>query len=254
MIGGHGPVERGKREDHGEQGGNNRYAADKVVPPSTGHASTVVDHAAAGGRFAYDGRVSGQVLNRRETHKQQTRAALEDAALALFGRKGYEDTTVEEIAAAAGVSVRTFFRYFASKRHALFGDVAYQRMRLLGHRLEQRPAEEDPLDSVRTVLDELDLTDPAELAQIRTRLSLMREQPSLIGTYLMINHELQRLVAAFVGQRSGLAPMHPYPMTVASAASAAWDVALWAWASGSGELTEVRRRTFDQLTAGVTKP
>ncbi|WP_162908251.1 TetR family transcriptional regulator [Allorhizocola rhizosphaerae] len=196
----------------------------------------------------------GHVLNRRETHKQQTRAALEDAALALFGRKGYEETTVEEIAAEAGVSVRTFFRYFASKRHVLFGDVAYHRISLLGERLAKRPPEEDPLDSVRAVLEELDFTDPAELAQIRTRMALMQEQPSLIGTYLLINHELQRLVAAFVGERSGLTPTHPYPMTVASAASSAWDVALWAWAGGSGDLVEVRRRTFDQLTLGVTKP
>ena len=50
----------------------------------------------------------------RERKRQQTRQELISAAMRLFGEKGYEQTTVAEIAAAAGVSTKTFFNYFAS--------------------------------------------------------------------------------------------------------------------------------------------
>ncbi len=196
--------------------------------------------------------MSGQVINRREEHKRHTRAALEDAAIVLFARNGYEGTTVEEIAAQAGVSVRTFFRYFASKQHVLFGDAGYSRVRRLGEALAGRPQEEDPIESVRRVMAAGDITDPAELAQIRARVTLMAAQPELVSTYLMINDELRRIVASFVAERLGLHPQHPIALTVSACAAAAWDIALSAWAAGqSQDLAATRREAFDRLSAGV---
>ncbi|KQW48380.1 hypothetical protein ASC77_06355 [Nocardioides sp. Root1257] len=56
---------------------------------------------------------------RREVHKRSTREALADAALRRFAADGYDETSVEAIAADAGVSARTFFRYFATKDEVL---------------------------------------------------------------------------------------------------------------------------------------
>lgn len=59
-------------------------------------------------------------MSLRERKRQQTRHELIGAAMRLFEEKGYEQTTVAEIAAAAGVSTKTFFNYFASKDEVLF--------------------------------------------------------------------------------------------------------------------------------------
>jgi AcrR family transcriptional regulator len=59
-------------------------------------------------------------MSLRERKRQQTRRELIGAAMRLFEEKGYEQTTVAEIAAAAGVSTKTFFNYFASKDEVLF--------------------------------------------------------------------------------------------------------------------------------------
>jgi AcrR family transcriptional regulator len=61
-----------------------------------------------------------QVSSLRHIHKRRTRKVLREAAMELFLAQGYDSTTTEEIAAKAGVSVRTFFRYFETKDEVLF--------------------------------------------------------------------------------------------------------------------------------------
>ncbi len=196
-------------------------------------------------------------VNRRERKKLETRAALEQAALRLFAEKGYEQTTVEEIAEAADVAVRTFFRYFSSKQHILFGDVGHDRVTRLRSELAARPRDEPILTSVRAVLDAMDLVDPADQEQIMLRTRLMERQPPLLPMYLRLNNELRETVAEFVASRSGLdAHRDPYPLMVASAMASCWDITLhdWAGTDGRRSLKSLRREVFDTLTAGLGEP
>jgi AcrR family transcriptional regulator len=191
-------------------------------------------------------------VTRRERKKQETRAALERAALRLFEEKGYEHTTVDEIAEAADVAVRTFFRYFSSKQHILFGDVAHERIGSLRPALGSRPRGEAPLAAVRAVLDALDFS-TEEQEQIALRIRLMERDPSLVGMYLMLSNELKQIVVEFVAERTGARPTDPYPQLVGAASAASWDAALmiWAGSGGSRSLADLRRETFAALTAGV---
>jgi AcrR family transcriptional regulator len=79
------------------------------------------------------------------------RGRLEQAAMALFETRGYDRTTVEEIAARAGVTERTFFRYFADKREVLFGG-AKDLERLIVDTIANVPAATAPLDAVTAAL------------------------------------------------------------------------------------------------------
>lgn len=90
-------------------------------------------------------------MSRRERKIAETRVAILDAAQRLFTRHGFEETTVEQIAEAADIAPRTFFRYFPTKEAVLFAELDQARDELLDA-LERRPADEDVLKSITIVL------------------------------------------------------------------------------------------------------
>src|ERR1041385_2445293 len=114
----------------------------------------------------------------RERRKQLTAAELEAAALRLFGERGFDAVTVDDIAAEADVSRRTFFRYFASKEDVLLADHFVQLARLR-EAMASRPAAEPIVTALRNALLSLtsDFEERREL--VITRAKLMRDTPSL---------------------------------------------------------------------------
>jgi AcrR family transcriptional regulator len=194
---------------------------------------------------------------RRERKKLATRQALEEAALRLFAAQGYEQTTVEEIAEAADVAVRTFFRYFSSKQDVLFGEVASDRLGRLRRELAARPLTEAPLDSVVAAMEKLDLVGVDEEHQILARLDLMRHQPTMRTRYLDLIDSMRQAIVEFVADRSDTDGRHDmYALLVAAAAAASWETSLSLWAESGGALSlrELRRQAFTALSAGLTEP
>jgi AcrR family transcriptional regulator len=179
---------------------------------------------------------------------------LEQAALRLFAERGYEQTTVEEIAEAADVAVRTFFRYFSSKQDVLFGEVATDRVTRLGSELAARPATESPLASVVAVMERLDIVGVEDQEAIFSRLELMRHQPSLRTRYLDLINAMRLSIVDYVAERTGADPRHDmYPHLVAAAAAGSWDTSLTLWVESGGTrvLSELRREAFAALSAGL---
>lgn len=95
-----------------------------------------------------------QTLGRREAHKQATRQALQQAADRLFAERGYGATTVRDIAEAAGVTERTFFRYFTGKEELIIDDALGWLPALLDA-IRDRPDDEDLGTAVRQALLEM---------------------------------------------------------------------------------------------------
>lgn len=111
----------------------------------------------------------------RDRRARETRARIAKVALELFESRGFTQTTIDQIADAAGVGRRTVFRHFATKEAILFDHLAVRRDFAL-RRLRERPAEEPALVSLHAVLRELceQGYDRAFLDQIRAILASQR--------------------------------------------------------------------------------
>jgi AcrR family transcriptional regulator len=115
----------------------------------------------------------------RERKKLRTRRAIAGAALRLFHERGYEETTISDIAAAADVSPRTFFSYFPSKDDVVFAEMD-ERLAEVRAGLAERPSGETALATFRRVADALlqaIVTEDGEYGAIQV--TLIRERPSL---------------------------------------------------------------------------
>jgi AcrR family transcriptional regulator len=155
--------------------------------------------------------VGGLVAPRRERKKQQTREALLHAALELFEAKGYEHTAIHEITDAVDVSVRTFFRYFASKEDLVLSFVR-DATAALARALAARPPEEEPLTAIRqafrqslemlTADSEIEGGDPTYLSVVK----LIDATPTLLAANLRYAHEHSGELAKALAAREGVDP------------------------------------------------
>ena len=117
-------------------------------------------------------------ISLRERKKARTRQALVDAALRLFAERGFEATTVADIADAADVSPRTFFTYFPAKEDVLFAG-AKDRIERLRDALAKRAPDESFLDALRRAARDI-LTDPTFQAEAqRTHMQVIGANPAL---------------------------------------------------------------------------
>ena len=200
--------------------------------------------------------VEAAALGRRERKKLETRRALATAALQLAADRGADQITIEEIADAADVSVRTFFNYFPSKEAAI---VAWdlERMAQLHQELRDRPAGEPPLESMRIVLRRAfdEYTEEREIRLLRHR--VVQENTSLLPHHLAALGDLERGFVEGVAERLGTdADTDMYPSLVVSAAVAAMRLAIGRWeANGrSRPWPAMLDEAFDVLAAGFTPP
>jgi AcrR family transcriptional regulator len=189
----------------------------------------------------------------RERRKQLTAAELEAAALRLFGERGFDAVTVDDIAAEADVSRRTFFRYFASKEDVLLADHQVQLARLR-EAMAARPPDEPILTALRNALLSItgDFEERRERVILRGR--IMRETPSLQARSLVHQKAWEDAMQEMVAERLGVDPVADLrPGVVAATALAAMRVAFnnWLNAGATGDLIPLTAEALDLLDGGL---
>jgi AcrR family transcriptional regulator len=190
----------------------------------------------------------------RERKKVDTRRTISRAALQLAAERGPDAITVEDIAAAADVSPRTVFNYFASKEEAIVGFDPHRAIELSESVLD-RPASESPLVALRAVFVAL-ATDIPELAKItRGRSDLVRTHPQLQPHYIAGYTALERALVDAVAQRTAIDPDRSvYPRLVVATAIAAFRIALDRARPGAAALVRAIDEAFDALESGLRPP
>jgi AcrR family transcriptional regulator len=156
----------------------------------------------------------------RERKKQRTHEAIERAALELFVEKGYDATTLAEIARAADVSTRTIFAYFPSKEDILF--CGFQAMRdRLAQALAERPTGKDALGTLRDFI----LSTAPEKNELDDRLErLIRSDETLNSHKRARLSQLQELLAEAIADDLESGPGDLRPQIVAASLTAAFEV------------------------------
>jgi AcrR family transcriptional regulator len=166
----------------------------------------------------------------RERKKLATRHAIGVAAMRLAIERGLDNVLVEEIAAAAGISPRTFSNYFGSKYEAICA-LAMDRGQRTGAALRERPATE-PLGEAITsaVLQQYAAAEQAPDKDWISGVRLVIRSPALQGEYLKTQYVTQHALADAIAERTGAdLRIDMFPQVMAGAVTAATQVAMERW-------------------------
>ncbi len=187
----------------------------------------------------------------RERKRTKTRLMIQGEAMRVIAEKGWEHTTVDDIAYAAAISPRTFFRYFPTKEDVVLWD---EYDPIAPDLLQARPADEPLAESMRAIVYEalggLYRRNPEELL---LRVRLLLSVPELRARLRDAQGEGEQLLAAYLARQRGLEPGDLSIQVVASAMTSTIIVALDAWMreDGKTDLLAILDRAVQALATNM---
>ena len=196
----------------------------------------------------------------RERKKLATRRALRRAAFELVTEHGFAHVTVEDIAAAADVSPRTFFNYFPTKEAALFG-ADPDRITALRERVARLAPGEPALAALRLVMVDDARAAAAELTELGgdpagwlRRMKSAHTDPQLRAARAAQMAMTERAIAEGIAERLGTDPERdPYPSLLAATAAGLFraSISFWAGTGGTVPLERLIDQAFGALADGL---
>jgi AcrR family transcriptional regulator len=190
-----------------------------------------------------------------ERNKQRTRREIAEAAGQLFLERGYAATTVQDIANAADVSPRTFFRYFPTKEDLVVA-LGQTSMGSFLDALAERPAGEALLTSVTRAIENSFALSWQDTTRVRSFLTLLHDTPVLRARWLEESNTNRGLLAAVLAARTDGDPSGTRNLLTAGAIILAMDTALEVWfeQDDGEEIALLVYRALAELTTPLLTP
>jgi mycofactocin system transcriptional regulator len=179
-----------------------------------------------------------------------SRRALELIALRLFADQGFDHTTIEQISAEAGVSKRTFFRYFSSKTSVLWSEFDSE-VGTIRTALAGVPAGVPMMDAIRRAVVAANHYGAADVPELRMRMNLIGSVPALQSSAAVHYDAWERAISDFAAARLGQPAESLYPLAIGRTTLAACRAAYDRWSvRADADLTFYLDAALTALAAG----
>lgn len=191
----------------------------------------------------------------RERKKQRTRRAIEAAALGLFEERGFEGTTIDDIAATAEIAPRTFFHYFPSKEDVVLSDYATRLDRIVAA-LEGTPVGKSAWEGLRAAFLSVAADYEDERDQLLRRFRVISENPSVAARSLQLQAAWEDAVAEAVAgwlDADGRQTIEPRLLAGAALAAMRASLSRWLTEGGRSRLPDHVDSCFTLLGSGLSE-
>jgi TetR/AcrR family transcriptional regulator, regulator of mycofactocin system len=196
------------------------------------------------------GQAGTAAIARRGRPPGTSRRELELIALRLFTEQGFGRTTIEQIAAGAGVSRRTFFRYYSSKASVLWSEFDHE-VEAIRAALAQVPPGVPMMDAIRRAVVAANHYRAQDVPELRMRMNLIGAEPALVSSAAVHYDAWERAISDFAAARTGQPADALYPLAVGRATLAACRAAYDRWTvRADADLTYYLDAALTALAAG----
>ncbi len=187
---------------------------------------------------------------RRGRPRSTSRRELQLIALRLFHERGFENTTIEQIAAEAGVSERTFFRYFATKASVLWAEFEAE-VETIRAALAAVPEDMPMMEAIRGAVVAANHYRAEDVPEMRLKMNLIATVPALSFSAAEHYESWEQAIREFAGRRLGQPAESLYPLAVGRAVLAVCRAAYDRWsARADNDLTVYLDAALTALAAG----
>ena len=185
-----------------------------------------------------------------DQRREALATAIEQVAIEMFAARPMVEVKVEEIAATAGVAIRTLYRYFPTKEH-IFAGLPRRGAERVAASIRARPSREKPFQALRKAL--VEVAGDVEMAEVERWLQAVVKSDAADRIARMALVASTEALTAALAERAGLSPDDVWPQMAGTMAAGAMLVGTQQWARKGGDLIDHQLVALDIAGAGISR-